>query len=162
MSNPNDAIVWRGKPWITVQVVMMTIAVAVIGALAVWLELFAGYAYAPILGIALLVWTALALAVAWLILVLRYVLERATQTYILRKIGLEVEIGIFSKRNIVLSTGGFSDMQVKRSIVGRIFNVGDISIRSEGQNDIRLRKVRDPKKVADMIRDVMSRPLVKF
>ncbi len=162
MSNPNDEVLWRGKPWITIQAVLVSVIMVVIGALAIWLEFLAGYAYTPLLGMALLVWTIVVLAVAWLVLILRYILERATQTYILRKIGLEVEMGLLSKRNIVLSTSGFSDMQVNRSIVGRLFNVGDISIRSEGQNDIRLKKVRNPKKIADMIRDVMSRPLVRF
>jgi hypothetical protein len=75
---------------------------------------------------------------------------------------MEVERGILSKRNIVLSTGGFSDMQVIRSITGRLLNVGDIIIRSEGEHDLRLKKIRKPVEIMGQIRDVMSRPLVKF
>jgi uncharacterized membrane protein YdbT with pleckstrin-like domain len=162
MSKRNDDVLWQGKPWIMPQIAWATIVVGILCILVVWLEIALGHAWVPVIGIALLIWTVIVFAVIWLIWVLRYVLERASEKYTLRKIGLEVERGILSKRNIVLSTGGFSDMQVYRSIIGRMLNVGDIVIRSEGEHDIRLRKIRNPKDTMDKIRDVMSRPLVKF
>jgi uncharacterized membrane protein YdbT with pleckstrin-like domain len=162
MSKTGDDILWRGRPWIVPQVVGATILVVALGIVAAWLELFLQL-YTPLMpGIWLFLGTFLVLGVLWLALVLRYVVQRATERYTLRKIGVEVERGIFSKRNIVLSTGGFSDMQVTRSLVGRMLNVGDIVIRSEGQNDIRLKKIRRPVETMQQIRDVMARPLVKF
>lgn len=162
MPESNGDVLWRGKPWIAPQVAWATIVVGLLCVLVGWLEIALGYAWYLIAGVWLLIWTIIVFAIVWLAWVLRFVFERASETYTLRRIGLEVERGIFSKRNIVLSTGGFSDMQVNRSIVGRILNVGDIVIRSEGQNDIRLRKIRSPKETTDKIRDVMSRPIVRF
>jgi uncharacterized membrane protein YdbT with pleckstrin-like domain len=162
MSKVNDDVLWRGRPWIMPQVVGATILVVALGIIAIWLEFILEDAFIPVLGIALIYWTFLVLGILWLILVLRYVLQRATERYTLRKIGMEVERGILSKRNIVLSTGGFSDMQVIRSIIGRLLNVGDIVIRSEGEHDIRLKKIQRPVEIMGQIRDVMSRPLVKF
>jgi uncharacterized membrane protein YdbT with pleckstrin-like domain len=161
MSNRNDDVLWRGKPWIVPQIAWATVVVGILCVLVGLLEYALGYAWVPVIGIALLFWTIIVFAIIWLAWVIRYVLERASEKYTLRKIGLEVERGILSKRNIVLSTGGFSDMQVNRSIIGRILNVGDIVIRSEGEHDIRLRKIRSPKGTMDKIRDVMSRPLVR-
>lgn len=162
MSKRNEDVLWQGKPWIVPQVAWATVVVAVLCVLVGWLEIALGQASFPVIGLPLLLWTVIAFAIIWLVWVLRYVLERASEKYTLRKIGLEVERGILSKRNIVLSTGGFSDMQVNRSIIGRIINVGDIVIRSEGEHDIRLRKIRSPKDTMDKIRDVMSRPIVRF
>lgn len=162
MSKRNDDVLWQGKPWIVPQVAWATIVVGVLCILVGWLEIAVGYAWEPIIVIAPLIWTVIAFAIIWLVWVLRYVLERASEKYTLRKIGLEVERGILNKRNIVLSTSGFSDMQVSRSLIGRILNVGDIVIRSEGEHDIRLRKIRNPKQTMDKIRDVMSRPIVRF
>lgn len=162
MSKSGNDILWRGRPWIMPQVVGVSIVVVALGIVAVWLEFMLEDVFVPILGVPLIYWTIIVLALLWLALVLRYVVQRATERYTLRRIGVEVERGIFSKRNIVLSTGGFSDMQVIRSLVGRMLNVGDIVIRSEGQNDIRLKKIRKPVETMQQIRDVMARPLVKF
>jgi uncharacterized membrane protein YdbT with pleckstrin-like domain len=162
MPKTDDDILWRGRPWIIPQVVGITILVIALGIAAMWLEIVLEDAFVPILGITVIFWTFIVLGVLWLILVLRYVIQRATERYTLRKIGMEVERGILSKRNIVLSTGGFSDMQVIRSITGRLLNVGDIIIRSEGEHDLRLKKIRKPVEIMGQIRDVMSRPLVKF
>jgi uncharacterized membrane protein YdbT with pleckstrin-like domain len=161
MSKRNEDILWKGRPWITPQVAGVTIIMVALGIVVIWLEFFLDDVIVPVLGIWLIYWTIIVFAVIWLVWVLRYVLERASEKYTLKKIGLEVERGILSKRNIVLSTGGFSDMQVTRSIIGRILKVGDIVIRSEGEHDIRLRKIRSPKDTMDKIRDVMSRPLVR-
>jgi uncharacterized membrane protein YdbT with pleckstrin-like domain len=161
MAKANDDIIWRGRPWIVPQVIWATIVVGILCVLVAWLEIALGQAFILYIGIPLLFWTVIAFVVIWLIWIIKYLLERATEKYILRKIGLEVERGILSKRNIVLSTGGFSDMQVYRSVVGRILKVGDIVIRSEGEHDIRLRKIRNPKETMEKIRDVMSRPLVR-
>ncbi len=162
MSKTNDDVLWHGRPWITPQVVGVTILVVALGVIAAWLEIILEDAFVPVLGMWLILWTSLVLGVVWFVPVLRYILERATERYTLRRIGVEVERGIISKRNIVLSTGGFSDMQVIRSPIGRLLNVGDIVIRSEGEHDIRLKKIRKPVETMGQIREVMSRPLVKF
>jgi uncharacterized membrane protein YdbT with pleckstrin-like domain len=162
MSKTNGDILWSGRPWIIPQVVGITIFIVALGIIAAWLEFMLQLSTPFMPGIWLFLGTFLVLGVVWLALVLRYLLQRATEKYTLRRIGVEVERGIISKRNIVLSTGGFSDMQVIRSLTGRLLNVGDIVIRSEGEHDLRLKKIRKPVETMQQIRDVMSRPLVKF
>jgi hypothetical protein len=54
-------------------------------------------------------------------------------------------------------------MEVKRSISGRIMNVGNIIIRSQGETspDRKMERVRKPLGVADQIRQVMAEPAVR-
>jgi hypothetical protein len=53
-------------------------------------------------------------------------------------------------------------LEVIRSISSRILNTGDITVRTQGENDIKMVRVRKPLKVADQIREVMARPTVKL
>jgi hypothetical protein len=59
---------------------------------------------------------------------------------------------------------GFSDLEVIRSISSRIYNTGDITIKTQSERDFakKMVKVRDPVRVANLIRDVMARQIFKL
>ena len=63
----------------------------------------------------------------------------------------------------MIISSGFSDLEVIKTILGRILNSGDIVVRtqSEGDWEKRMVKVRNPSKVADEIREVMTKPVVR-
>jgi len=75
--------------------------------------------------------------------------------------GLEVKVGIVTSKSFVVSPAGFSDLEVVRSVSARIVNSGNIVIRTQGDSDIRMERVRSPLKVAAQIREVMGRPFVR-
>ena len=55
-------------------------------------------------------------------------------------------------------------MEVVRGVVGRIIEYGDIIIRTQSERDPQrvMSKVHDPLKVAEQIRYVMARPMVRI
>jgi hypothetical protein len=89
-------------------------------------------------------------------------LLRVSSTYILRNDSLEVRVGVLSSKSFVIAPAGFSDLEVIRSISARIVNSGNIIIRTQGERDMRMERVRNALKVADQIREVMSRPIVRI
>jgi len=88
-------------------------------------------------------------------------LLRASNTYILRNDSLEVRYGIVSSKSFVVSASGFSDLEVIRSVSGRIIGMGDMIIRTQGERDVKMVRVHHPLEVADKIRQVMARPIVR-
>jgi Bacterial PH domain len=92
------------------------------------------------------------------------VLLRASNTYVLRNDSLEIRSGILTSKSFVLSPSGFSDLEVIRSVSARIVNSGDIIIRTQSETDSvrRMVRVRNPLAVADQIREVMARPIVRI
>lgn len=154
---------WIGKPWILPNVLSRSILVVVIAAVISWLEfLFDDVAYnTRILGIPVILWTAFAFFLVWLVSLTHLLLLRASNTYILRNDGLEVRTGILSSKSYVVAPAGFSDLEVTISISGRIVNSGNIIVRTQGDYDITMIKVRKPLKVAGQIREVMARPTVR-
>jgi hypothetical protein len=64
----------------------------------------------------------------------------------------------------VVSPSGFSELEVFRSVVGRIVESGDIVIETQSEKDnvVRMVRVKNPLKVADQIREVMARPVVRI
>ncbi len=86
---------------------------------------------------------------------------RASNNYILRQDGLEVKRGILRLHSFVVTPSGFGDLLVYQSIGGRIFGYGDLTVNSQGERETRLRLVRHPYKVADTMRDIMGKPVVR-
>jgi len=127
-----------------------------------WFEFYLNRAYEALLTIPIIAWTGLILSLVWLLSLPRLLALRASNTYILRNDGIEVRNGIFTSKSFVISPAGFSDLEVTRSVAARIVNSGNIIIRTQGENDVRMEKVRDPLKVANMIREVMARPTVRI
>lgn len=152
---------WRSRPWIGARVIGSTIAIVIVVVVLTWAELSLGVASTPLLGVDLIFWTYAGLLLVLLLMMLGALIMRASNLYTLRETSLEVEMGIGNKRTIVISAGGFADLEVIRTIEGRILSVGDIIIRSEGAKEVRLRRVRHPVEVSNLIRDVMTRPVVR-
>lgn len=172
----SSSVLWIGKPWILPSVLVRSVLIAVVGVVVVWLEFLFGVAnttladvvsspIVPIISdLSLMVWTFLVVLLIWVFSILRLVLLRVSQTYVLHDDSLEIRSGLLTSRAFVVSPSGFSELEVFRSVVGRILECGDIVIetQSEADNVVRLVRVRNPLKVADQIREVMSRPIVRI
>ena len=115
-----------------------------------------------ILSVPIILWTILAIFLVWVVSLTHLLILRASNTYILRNDGLEVRTGILASKSFVVAPAGFSDLEVTRSVSGRIVNSGNIIVRTQGDSDVKMVKVRKPLKVADQIREVMARPTVRI
>jgi uncharacterized membrane protein YdbT with pleckstrin-like domain len=160
--SPDSSIVWAGKPWILPGAVGRTIFVLVVAVLVVWLELALDVVSKTFLGLQVVFWTALLFFLVWLFSLVHLVLLRASNTYILRNDSLEVRTGILSTRSFIIAPSGFADLEVDKSVTGRILNVGNIIIRSQSESDVLMVRVREPQNSADRIREVLSRPIVRI
>ncbi len=158
-------IVWMGKPWIVPSVVYRTIVVAVVAAVVVWLEIFFGVVNTTsFLGVGIVFWTSLVFFIIWIGSLLHLVLLRASNTYILRNDSLEIRTGILTSRSAVITSSGFSDLEVIRSVSARMLNMGDIIIRTQSETDSNkmMVMVRNPLNVGGQIREVMAHPIVRI
>jgi uncharacterized membrane protein YdbT with pleckstrin-like domain len=160
----SGSVAWSGKPWIVPALVARTILAILVASVLVWLEYFTGTATYTIIGLNMVVWTAFVFFIVWLIGIAGLLVQRATNTYILRTDSLEIRTGILTSRSSVVVASGFSDLDVIRGIVGRIVEYGDIIIRTQSERESQrvMTKVRDPLKVADQIRYVMGRQIVRL
>jgi len=168
-STDSNAIIWRGKPWITPIVIVRTVVVIVVAVLVAWLELFLGVANLafdlPIISIMpVVLWTALVFFLAWVFSLMHLLLLRASSTYILHSDSLEIRSGILTSKSFVVSASGFADLEVVRTVLGRILESGDIIIRTQSETDAerRIQRIREPLEVADQIRKVMAHPIVRL
>ena len=163
-SADSHSVLWTGKPWILPGTIARSIFLVVIVVAVVWLEFFLGVAYDNIAGVDVILWTGLVFFVIWLLSLVHLVLLRASNTYILRNDSLEIRSGILTSRSFTVSTSGFSDLEVVRSISARIINSGDIIIRtqSERDGDRKMVRIKNPLKAADQIREVMAHPIVRI
>ena len=50
---------------------------------------------------------------------------------------------------------------VYQSVGGRIFGYGDLTVNSQGERETKLLLVRKPFEVADKMRDIMGKPIVR-
>ncbi len=158
----HGSIVWQGKPYITPLLIIRTIAVFVVAALFLLLEFFSGIAVVFLSGLPFYAWTLLAFVIVWLVSILHLEFLHISNTYVLRQDGLEVRRGIIRLHSFVVTPSGFGDLEVYQSISGRIFNYGKITISSQGEKVTRLVLVRKPFAVADLIRDIMGKPIFRL
>jgi membrane protein YdbS with pleckstrin-like domain len=143
-------------------VVARSILAAVAAVVISWLEFYFNIESNSILNLPIILWTVLAIFLVWVLSLIHLLILRASNTYILRNDGIEVRTGILASKSFVVAPAGFSDLEVIRSVSGRIVNSGNIIVRTQGDSDIRMVKVRKPLKVADQIREVMARPTVRI
>lgn len=162
-SKDSRSVVWQGKPWIVPGLAVRSIFVAVLAVAVSWLEFALGVAYYGIAGLTLLLWTILAFFVVWVLTMLGLLRLKASITYVLRTDSLEIRAGIVTSRAYVIAPTGFSDLEVIRTLTGKILNMGDIIIRTQSERDSerRMVRVRDPLKVADLVRKVMTGPMFR-
>ncbi len=160
----SGSVVWSGRPWILPSALARTIIALIVASLFVWLEYFSGTASDIIFGIPILVWTVVAFLIIWLLGVAGLLVQRATNLYTLKTDSLEIRTGILTSHSFVIVASGFSDLEVIRGVVGRIIEYGDIVIRTQNERNPErtMIKVRDPLKVAEQIRYVMGRPIVRL
>jgi membrane protein YdbS with pleckstrin-like domain len=160
----SSSIVWTGKPWILPAATARTILTIIVAFVIILLEYFSGTSTYSFAGINIVLWTALAFSIIWLISLSDLLVERATNNYTLRNESLEIRTGILTSRSYVVVPAGFADLEVIRGVIGRIIEYGDIIIRT--QNEIQsqkiLKKVRTPLKVSEQIRYIMGRPIVRI
>ena len=163
-SESSPSPVWTGKPWILPSVIARTILIVVVAVIVVWLEFALNAAYQFVFGLPLAAWTGLAFLVIWVGTVIDMLLLRASNRYVLRNDSLEVKKGIITTTSFVVAPAGFGNMEVVRSLSGRILNMADIIIHTQNPDDsgLRLVMIRDPEKAATQIREVMSRPIVRI
>jgi hypothetical protein len=157
----HGVVVWLGKPWVVPAAIVRTVTVFVVAVIFLWLEIYAGVAFSYMAGLAVATWTLLAFGVIWLLSMLKLLIFRASNTYVLRQDGLEIRHGIIRLHSFVVTPSGFGDLMVYQSIGGRIFGYGDLTVNSQGERETKLLLVRSPFKVADTIRDIMGKPIVR-
>ena len=154
-------VVWLGKPWFVPAAIVRTVTVFVVTVIFLWLEIYSGVAFSYLAGLAVFAWTLLAFGAIWLLSMLELLVFRASNTYVLRQDGLEIRHGIIRLHSFVVTPAGFGDLMVYQSIGGRIFGYGDLTVNSQGERETKLLLVRSPFKVADTIRDIMGKPIVR-
>jgi uncharacterized membrane protein YdbT with pleckstrin-like domain len=158
---PHSDVVWYGKPWIAPAAIIRIITVIIVATLFFWLEIFSGVAYSTLVGLPIWAWTFLAFGVIWLISILELLIFRLSNKYVLRQDGLEIRRGIFRLHSFVVTPNGFGDLLVYQSVGGRIFGYGDLTVNSQGERQTKLVLVHAPFSVADTIRDIMGKPIVR-
>ena len=164
ISNPqvrHEQTVWVGKPWIVPAAIIRTVSVFVVAALFLFLESYLGAFAVRLVGLPLWAWTILLFIVVWFFSLLDLLIFRASNSYVLRQDGLEIRRGIIRLHSFVVTPSGFGDLMVYQSVGGRIFGYGDITVNSQGERQTKLLLVRGPFAVADTIRDIMGKPIVR-
>jgi uncharacterized membrane protein YdbT with pleckstrin-like domain len=163
ISGNSSSALWTGKPWITPAAVARTIIVIVVAIALILLESIFEPQY-TFMNMPLTLWTGLVFFLIWAFSLVHLLLLWASNTYVLRNDSLEIRTGILTSRSFVVAASGFADMEVTKSIVGRILNFGDITIRTQDESgaDKIMQTIRNPLKVSDQIREVMSKPLVRI
>ena len=152
---------WTGKPWVLPVVAAKSVVIGVVAVVILWLEFLFEIASTNLI-MPITLWTGLVTFAAWIISMARPLLLRASNAYILREDSLEIRAGILTSKAFVVAPSGFSDLEVVRSISARIVGSGNIIIRTQGDSDVRMEKVRSPLKVAAQIREVMARPVIRI
>lgn len=156
-------MLWTGRPWIFPSVLIRSILIIVAAIVVFWLEIYFDIASKmPFLNVPIMYWTGLVLFLAWVFSLSHLLLLRASNRYILRNDSLEVRYGILTSKSFVVSPSGFSDLEVIRTVSGRIVGIGHMIIRTQGERDVKMVRVRNPLKVADQIREVMAKPIVRI
>ncbi len=154
-------VIWVGRPWITPDAVFRTILIFIVAIIIIWLEFLVGAASTYLFSVALWIWTIIIFLLIWLASLSGLLILRASHRYTLRNGSLEVKTGIASLKSFILSSSGFSDLEVNQSVIGRIVNYGDIIVYTQGERNTTMQKVRYPNKVTGLIRDTMGKPIVR-
>lgn len=163
-SSSSSSVLWVGKPWILPAAVLRTILIFIVAVLILVIEFVFGVAGQPILGVSLVLWTGLLFFVIWLVAIVNLLILQATHTYTLRNDSLEIKTGIATTNSFIVVPAGFANMEVVRSLSGRIMDMGTIVIHTQEAKDGPkfLMMIKEPEKVGAQIRDIMGKPLVRI
>jgi hypothetical protein len=141
--------------------IFRTVAVVVFAILFMFIEMSAGVALALIGGLPIFLWTLFAFILVWVLSLFDLLIFWVSNSYVLRQDGLEVRRGIIRLHSFVVTPSGFGDLLVYQSLGGRIFGYGNLTVNSQGERQTKLRLVRSPFTVADTMRDIMGKPIVR-
>lgn len=141
--------------------IFRTVAVVVFAILFLFVEMYAGVALALIGGLPIFLWTLFAFILVWVLSLFDLLIFWVSNSYVLRQDGLEVRRGIIRLHSFVVTPSGFGDLLVYQSLGGRIFGYGNLTVNSQGERQTKLRLVRSPFTVADTMRDIMGKPIVR-
>jgi hypothetical protein len=155
------AVVWMAKPWVIPSAIVRTILIVLFTLFLMFLEMYSGIAIVLLFGAPLYLWTLLVFTFIWIILMLQLLIFYYANSYILRQDGLEVRRGIVRLHSFVVTPSGFGDLMLYQGLGGRIFGYGDLTVNSQGERQTRLVYVRSPYMVADTVRNVMGKPIVR-
>src|SRR5882762_6180050 len=150
-------VIWEGSPWILPGLVGLTIGFAALAISLTWVEL----AILQVGSLEIVGATLALIGSLWLVGAMRLASVKWSNHYALRGSSLEVRRGIVGKKIFTLSAAGFSDLEVIKSLTGRILNTGTIIMETNSDRDLKLVRIRDPIKVSSMIRQVMTVPMVR-
>ena len=157
----HGVVVWSGKPWVIPAAIFRTAAIVIAAIVTLFLEMNLGYALTVIAGLPVFLWTLLVFALIWMLSLLNLLVFWASHTYVLRQDSLEVRRGIIQLHSFVVTPSGFGDLTVFQSFGGRIFGYGDLTINSQGERQTKLALVRSPYATADIVRDILGKPIVQ-
>lgn len=150
-------VIWQGSPWILPGLVGLSVGAVALAISLTWVELAVlKVSYLEIVGA-----TYALIGLLWLVGATRLALVKWSNRYALRGSSLEVRRGIVGKKIFTLSAAGFSDLEVTKSLSGRVLNMGTIVMETNSDKDLMLVRVRDPIRVSSMIRQVMTVPMVR-
>jgi uncharacterized membrane protein YdbT with pleckstrin-like domain len=158
----SGSVIWLDRPWILPAAIIRTVLVLVVVIIIIWLETIDNAVGSIIIGLPLWMWTGLLFFVVWLISFISLLLLRTAHKYTLRSESLEVRTGIASLNSFVLAPSGFSDLEVNQSLVGRMLGYGDIVVHTQSDRMATMQRVRSPVTVANQIRDIMGKPIVRI
>ena len=150
-------VIWEGSPWILPGLMGLTIGFAALAISLTWVEL----AILQVGSLEIVGATYAVIGLLWLVGATRLASVKWSNHYALRGSSLEVRRGIVGKKIFTLSAAGFSDLEVIKSLTGRILNTGTIIMETNSDRDLKLVRIRDPIKVSSMIRQVMTVPMVR-
>jgi uncharacterized membrane protein YdbT with pleckstrin-like domain len=162
-SQPDTAseVIWQGHPWLTPALAGLTIGAIALALVLSWVEFATRIAFKAVGPVPLLVATYGLVFLLWIVGSFRLALIRASSHYVLRGSSLEIQHGILSRRIFTVSAAGFSDLQVIKSVWGRILNTGTIVVETDSDRDLKMSMVHDPINVSMKIRQVMTVPVVR-
>ena len=141
--------------------IFRTVGVVVFAIFFLFIEMTFGVALTLIAGLPVFLWTLFAFILVWVLSLLDLLIYWVSNSYVLRQDGLEVRRGIIRLHSFVVTPSGFGDLLVYQSLGGRIFGYGDLTVNSQGERQTKLRLVRSPFTVADTMRDIMGKPIVR-
>ncbi len=157
----HGVVVWAGKPWVVPAAAVRTLTVVVFAIFFLFIEMYGSAALLLFAGAPIYLWTLLAFTLIWIISLLDLLVFWASNSYVLRQDGLEVRRGIIRLHSFVVTPSGFGDLLLYQSLGGRLFGYGDLTVNSQGERQTKLALVRHPFQAADIIRDIMGKPIVR-
>ena len=178
MSGPQSStgnVVWSGRPSISVYLALYGIVAAVVAAILVGLEVWAGDTIKGLSGILFHtlklgsfsipdvaeIITVVVIVVIYLAKAISLALYQYGHSYELRTDGIYVNRGIANLSNTFISAMAFSDAKLVRSLGMRILGRSLIVIEANDGRKFELRMLKDGANVQNLIRSNLSHPTVR-